>query len=62
MSVDGSGYLSGSLGLDLSRAPGVSSRLDPALALVALARTNLSLSAGRLRLGPFDIGKAPKVY
>ncbi|QUD86916.1 DUF2125 domain-containing protein [Phenylobacterium montanum] len=59
-SVDQDGHLAGAVTLDFSRAGGASQRL--AGGLISLARADLTLEGGKIRLGPFVIGKAPRVY
>ena len=63
--VDADGHLAGDLLLDFSHAGGATQRLAGGglggLA-GALARTDLTFSGGKIRLGPFVIGKAPRVY
>ncbi len=58
LTVGDDGYLAGRVALDLGHGGG----LGDAIPGVSLASTDLTLSGGRTRLGPFVVAKAPKVY
>ena len=66
LSVNDNGQLTGAMTLDLSHAHEVPARLaapapTPAAA-PPLAQAPLSLEAGRMSLGPFEIGPAPRAF
>ncbi len=54
--VDASGRLAGALTLDFSHAGATGRQLG------GLAHADLTLEDGKIRLGPFAIGKAPRIY
>ena len=60
--VDGDGYLSGSLKAGLARTGGGLMTLGEVTVLAPRVENDLDLRGGKLRLGPFVLGKAPKVY
>lgn len=60
-SVDDDGRLAGDLTLDFSHAGAASQRLG-GLPAGALAHADLNFAGGKIRLGPFVIGKAPRIY
>ena len=62
LQVDEAGYLAGDFNLDLRHARAAPQRMGAELGMAALAGGDLSLGGGKARLGPFVIGKAPKVY
>lgn len=62
LTVDAGGYPEGDLALDLGHAGAAPAWLRPVVALAPLFKGRLTLKDGAVRLGPFRIAAAPRVF